>query len=178
MKLKLLTVILLLGLLFYGTTAIANEDHVEEAGEHEAMDHCDTPTTEITIEGGKDNAIAYGEKEYQVPLDTCVEVIFANLAIDEHDISIDEVHDVMGEVHIHLENNTDGHDADGVKSMNIQTPNEDTEFEIYCSVSGHKNAGMVAILVVGSGNALLPGFGFYSLFVGLTALVIISKKKN
>ncbi|MHA2052255.1 MAG: Heimdall-CTERM domain-containing surface protein [Candidatus Hodarchaeales archaeon] len=168
--------------MFYGNNAFASEGHDDDVDDdHEAIDHCLTPTTEVTITGGEGGQFVYDKKEYKVPKDTCVELLFVNLSIIEHDVSIDEVHDHLEEVHIHLANNTDGHDGDGVKSMHIQTPNEDTEFEIYCSVTGHKAGGMVATLIVGEGNpddSFLPGFEFLGLFLAMSSLVIIYKRKN
>lgn len=182
MKAKIITVFLLMLLMFYGYSALAEEGHEEEAGDHEALDHCDNPTTEVTITGGSGDQIIYDKNEYKVPKATCVELIFINLSPTEHDVSIDEHHGEFEEVHIHLANNTDGHDADGVKSMHILTPDEDTEFNIYCSVVGHQAAGMEAVLIVGEGNpedeSFLPGFEFLGLFLAMSSLVMIYKRKN
>ncbi|MCE7734388.1 MAG: hypothetical protein GPJ54_05880 [Candidatus Heimdallarchaeota archaeon] len=182
MKAKIFTVFLLMLMMFYGNIAFAEEGHDETVGDHEAVNQCTTPTTEITITGGEGDQIIYDNNEYKVPKDTCVELIFVNVGTIEHDVSIDEVHDSLEEVHIHLANNTDGHDLDGVKSMHIQTPAEDTEFDIYCSVVGHRQAGMIATLIVGEGNSedesFLPGFGFLGLFLAMSSLVMIYKRKN
>lgn len=186
MKTKFFTLFLLTLLMFFANSALASEGHDDDQddgmgdmGEHEAADQCETPTTEITIKGGENGEIAFDKTEYQVPKNACVEVIFINFSpVIEHDASIDEIHEILEEVHLHSANNTDGHEGDGAVSMHIQTPNEDTEFEIYCSVEGHKSAGMVATLVVGEGlPGFLPGFEFLGLLFGMSVMVIIYKKK-
>ena len=192
MKTKFFTLILLMLLVFYANSTLASEGHDDETpsddhgdetmGEHEAADQCETPTYEINIIGGENAQITFDQTKYYVPLDTCVEVIFANLDIIEHDVSIDEIHDSIEKVHLHLSNNTDGHEGDGVISMHMQTPNFDTEYDIYCSVPGHKAAGMTATLIVGEGlpedESFLPGFGFFALFISMSTLILFYRKKN
>ncbi len=183
MKTKFFTLFLITLLMFFANSALASEGHDDDQdddmGDHMVADHCTTPTEEITITGGANGGVTYDKTEYHVPKNTCVEVIFVNLSPIEHDVSIDEVHGTFEAVHLHLSNNTDGHDGDGIKSMHVQTPNEDTEFEIYCTIAGHKEAGMVATLIVGEGlPGFLPGFEFLGLFFGMSAMVIIYKRKT
>ena len=168
-------------LMLYANSTLASEGHGDE-NEHEAVDHCETPTEEITINGGTGGAIVYDKNEYHVPKNACIELIFVNEAIIPHDLSIDEIHDELEKVHIHLENNTDGHDSDGKMSMHILTPDQDTEYEIYCSVEGHKEAGMIATLIVGEGlpddEGFLPGFEFISFIFATIAMSVIIKKRK
>ncbi|MHA2099973.1 MAG: hypothetical protein ACW99A_14945 [Candidatus Kariarchaeaceae archaeon] len=182
MKIKFFTLFLLMLLIFYANTTLASEGHEDEHGdEHEVADHCVTPTEEITITVGENSGLAYDKNEYKVSKNTCVEVTFVNAAIIEHDVSIDEVHEEFETAHIHLANNTDGHDGDGHKTLHIQTPDKDTEYEIYCSVPGHKTGGMVAKLIVGEGNPdddSLPGFGLFTAFAVFITLVILQKRQK
>lgn len=189
MKTKLSTLFLLMLLALFANNALANEGHDDDDGmvgmdgmdDHEAANHCTTPTEEIEIIGGENNQLTFDQSEYYVPRNTCVEVIFVNVAIIEHDVSIDEVHDTFEEVHLHLASNTDGEDGLGVISMHIQTPDVDTEYDIYCSVLGHEAGGMKATLIVGEGisddSSSLPAFGLLTSIFAMSAVFAVYKRK-
>jgi hypothetical protein len=89
--------------------------------------------------------------------------------------------DTFGGIHIHLMNSTDGPNGDGVDQTNVMSPSSDTTLTFDCEVTGHKAAGMVGELVVGSpGGGFLPGFQFTTIMVTLLAGVIARPilKKN
>ena len=186
MKTKGFTIFLLMLMMFYTNNSLASEGHDDDSmdesmDDHSAVDQCSTPTVEVTITGGENQDLVYDKTEYNVAKNTCVKILFVNVALIEHDVSIDAVEGSLEKVHIHLANNKDGDEADGIKSLHILTPDFDTEFDIYCSVAGHKSAGMVAKLIVGQGNSennSLPGFGLFASLFAISTLIATFRLKK
>ncbi len=163
MKIKLLLSGLLFALLLFGTSNVigAGEHH------HEAdTEPCDTPTEFLTVVGyTSPEGHFFDKEEYHVSKGVCLGITFENQSPLEHDMNIDEVQGDNGieQIHIHLMSNKAGPKMNGIDSLNVTTPNVDTEFDIYCTVPGHQDAGMHAKLIIGAGSPdedKLPGFGF------------------
>ena len=161
---------------------LANEEHAHEGVSiHTSSEQCDGPTDKLLVVG--DSNIKFDQQIYKVPKATCIEVTFKNTAEDiDHDMNIDEVTGDKGIkiTHLHQANNTDGPNGDGTITLNILTPDADTEFEIYCSVPGHREAGMVSTLVVGEGNPDekgLPAFELFGALFSISFIVLILKRR-
>ncbi len=163
-----------------------NDEHAHEGiSEHTSSEQCEDSTYDLTVIGGQDEQIRFDSTEYKVPKDTCVKVTFKNFSEStDHDMNIDEIAGENGikVTHLHQANSTDGPNGDGTISLNILTPNADTELEIYCSVPGHRQAGMIATIIVGEGNpadeSFLPGFEFLGLFIAMISVIFIYKRKH
>ncbi len=105
--------------------------------------------------------IAFEETRLEVPANQPVRLTLENSGVLEHDFSIREigVHDVHateGEADDHAMSE-DAHELDvhvaahpnGGRGTVEFTPTEPGKYEYYCTVPGHKEAGMVGTLVVG-----------------------------
>lgn len=105
--------------------------------------------------------IAYDVTRLEVPANQPVRLTLENLGALEHDFSIREIdaHDVHaseGEADDHAMSE-DVHELDlhvaalpdGGRGTLEFTPTEPGEYEFYCTVPGHKEAGMHGTLVVG-----------------------------
>ncbi|MDH5401719.1 MAG: cupredoxin domain-containing protein, partial [Candidatus Heimdallarchaeota archaeon] len=113
--------------------------------------------------------LTFNTTELTVEKNTCVMIMFKNQSNVTHDFTIDGDDD-MDKVHLAVMNTTDGHM--GVKMFNMMTPDDDTEYEFYCSETGHEN--MVGTLIVGKGKGLpAPSVIF---FIGFLATFAVVKK--
>lgn len=118
------------------------------------------PPVEISLTG-KD--IAYDTNRIEVAAGQPVRLTFHNDGVLEHDFSIIEMPH-MGEATAGHVEGMDGHDT-SMNQMDVQpelhvaapmggmntldfTPSEPGEYEFFCTVSGHKEAGMMGTLVV------------------------------
>jgi plastocyanin len=79
--------------------------------------------------------IAFEEKELTIPADTDVTITLNNEGVLEHDFVIDELDFMVGPI-------MGGESA----SETLNAPAG--EYEFYCSIPGHKEAGMVGTLTV------------------------------
>ncbi len=162
---------------FMTSNVIAQEDHEET----DAV--CDTPTQFIEITGDKDNkgALAFDKDTLNVDKDTCVQITFTNMAsVIEHDFTVDEDADNgFHGVHVHIANNTAGINNTSSKTALFKTPAVDITYEFYCSVQGHKGAGMVGDLIVGDGSKA-PGFELTLAITAILAMIAIPqlRKRN
>jgi uncharacterized cupredoxin-like copper-binding protein/mono/diheme cytochrome c family protein len=102
----------------------------EEAGDAAASD-------QFTIES---HDILFDPKEMEIPADTPVTILLPNLGASPHNFSIDAL-----DISVDL--------APGeTKEVQINAP--EGEYEYYCNVPGHKEAGMVGTLIV---RKIAPG---------------------
>jgi uncharacterized cupredoxin-like copper-binding protein len=115
------------------------------------------PATEHTIQ---ETDFAYSPVTIRVPINQPITLIFKNTGAVEHDFVIEKI-DLTGV----SENEPVGHAAGGHdmgateydlhvstlpgKSSSIQfTPTEAGTFEFFCTVKGHKEAGMIGRMIV------------------------------
>ena len=180
MRIKLLLSGLLFALLLFGTSnVIGSGDHHHEPDDSEV---CDNPTQSLKVVGyTSPDGHFFDKKEYHVAKGVCLGITFENQSPLEHDMNIDEVQGENGieQIHIHLMSNQAGPNLDGIDSLNVTMPNVDTEFDIYCTIPGHQDAGMQAKLIVGAGtpdeNNKLPGYGFIFSISSILLLMSIRK---
>ncbi len=189
MKYKLLAIsITILFTLALTNQVMANEteddDHheielISEKGTMRAPDQCNETTLEITITSKDAKSLDYDADEYNLEKNTCYKLTFQNLSpVLEHDFTIDEVEgeDGIEPIVLHATNSSSGLNEDGKVSMNILTPNADTEFYTRCTVEGHEAAGMNAILIIGDGNTgFLPGFEVAIALTSIFAIGLITR---
>jgi len=131
---------------------------------------CSDPTTEVTIKA--QTGVQFEKDKIEVPRATCVKITFVNDDPDIlHDFLIDGKSGDSGieEVFIEAAGGT-------TASFNVTTPDADVTFDYYCSVQGHRAAGMEGSFVVGAGSPEddSPGFGLWlslAAFLGLVVLV-------
>jgi uncharacterized cupredoxin-like copper-binding protein len=114
------------------------------------------PRTELTLVA---TDIVYDANRLEVVAGQPVKLALKNDGVLEHDFSITEIPHT-GEAEAHEE--VAGHDMSGMSvdpevhvaapaggSNSIEfTPSEPGEYEYWCTVSGHKEAGMVGTLIV------------------------------
>lgn len=125
----------------------------------ESSSTTDLPTAEFTIVA---TDIAYDTDQLEVAAGQPIAITFKNDGFLEHDFSIMEI-EHSGEVMSHDEGGMDGHDMghmsdipdvhvaaamNGGSSSLEFTPSEPGEYEFFCTVAGHKEAGMVGKLIV------------------------------
>ena len=106
--------------------------------------------------------IAYDVAQLAVPANQPVRLTLVNDGVLEHDFTIREI--AVADVHAPAASEADDHamsedvhdlalhvaaPASGGQAVLEFTPTEAGEYEYYCTVSGHKEAGMVGTLVVG-----------------------------
>ncbi|MHA2104077.1 MAG: Loki-CTERM sorting domain-containing protein [Candidatus Hodarchaeales archaeon] len=177
MKIKFAILVMpLIFLIIPGVLAVQGspvQDH------HAADQHCDNATEFVTVSTTADT-LAYDPTEIKVSKNTCVQIKFANTQTQPHDFSID--HDEgneFEEVHMHLDNNTAGHMGDNFLAFNVSTPDLDITYDFYCSVVGHRDAGMEGKLVVGDGTPAAPGFEIFAVLVGFFTIgtVVVLKRR-
>lgn len=100
------------------------------------------------------NAMAFGSKELTLEKGKTYKLVFNNSDAVEHDFAIDKI-----PVKITAEGHDGGHGsskkadlhvhADAGKTESVEfTPTEIGTYNFYCTVVGHKDAGMVGQLVV------------------------------
>jgi uncharacterized cupredoxin-like copper-binding protein len=111
--------------------------------------------------------IKYDVTKLEVTVGQPVRLTFTNIGALEHDfviktIAVRDVNEIMMEQDSHTMDNMSGHDmgnmmstydlhtsvAAGGQSVLEFTPTEVGTYEFYCTVTGHKEAGMVGQLVV------------------------------
>lgn len=143
-----------------------------------ATDHCDTPTAQLTvIASNADGDFVFDKKEYNVERATCYTLTFENAGVVGHDMTIDADGNDFKLVHLALDSSTDNN---GSISMNILTPDKDVTYKIYCSVTGHADAGMTAKLIVGAGSkdSSAPGFSWVIALAAFVLPVMILRKRR
>lgn len=100
---------------------------------------------EIVVEAK--SGFAFSPNQISAKVGQPVTIVLKNTDTMAHDLTIDNIKVTV-----------DGQEATGVKTDLVQgggearitfTPQEEGTYEFYCSVSGHKAAGMVGTLVVG-----------------------------
>ncbi len=131
-------------------------------------DQCTSPTMSITVEARSD--LSFNVSTITLPKNTCVKITLVNSdTSSRHDFVVDAV------------DGWDGIDIDTdmgeTSSQLIQTPDKDLDLQFYCSVPGHREAGMEGTLKIGdTGNANesgSPGFGFVPAIFALLAILAI-----
>jgi uncharacterized cupredoxin-like copper-binding protein len=177
---KIKNIILVLPLIFLvipGVLVIQGSPVHEHEG---VVEHCDNATEFVTVSTTADT-LAFDPTEIKVSKNTCVQIKFANTQTVEHDFSVE--HDDANEfeeVHMHLANNTAGHMAGNFKTFNVSTPDLDITYDFFCSVVGHRDAGMEGKLVIGDGTAVAPGFEMFVVLVGFFSIgtVVVLKRRK
>lgn len=176
---KIKNTFFVLTLIFLIIPGILTVQGVPVQDHHAAKEHCDNATEFVTISTTADTA-AFDKAELKVSKNTCVQVKFINLQTSEHDFSID--HDETNsfeEVHIHMANNTAGHMGANFKTFNVSTPDLDITYDFYCSVLGHREAGMEGKFIIGAGTASTPGFEMFIVLAGFFSIgTIIALKRK
>lgn len=98
------------------------------------------------------NNLAFGSKEITVEKGKTYKLVFNNSDNVEHDFAIDKI-----PVKIEMEGHEGGHSkkadlhvhSDVGKTESVQfTPKEAGIYNFYCTIAGHKEAGMVGELIV------------------------------
>lgn len=152
---------------------VVAEDHHDE---HEGANECHDPTETLMI-NTHDSDTAFDKTELEATKGACVMFMFMNTQVNEHDFTIIRSNGTEW-THLHLDNALDNSTgpAPGTRMIHLQMPDEDITFNFECTVQGHADLGMKGKLVVGEGSpsddSFLPGFGFYSVFLGLFTLMI------
>ena len=180
-------VIFLFSLVMFSTTSTKAESDYPE--------HCTTPDKEVVV--GMELNLKFNVTEIKVDKGECFTIVIQNQDPHvAHDFVIDEVgggsHSTIdanlssAEIdHVDFDSETPttdyGYGPNGINKFNVQAPNVDAEFEYYCDVEGHKDAGMVGTLIVGNGtpSASSPGFEFLPLIfgmIGVASIVLILRK--
>ena len=126
---------------------------------------CSDATTEVIIKA--QTGIKFDKDKIEVPKATCVKITIINDDLDlEHDITIEggDIETVYIPV---LGGETD--------SFNVTTPDADVTYDFWCSVQGHRVAGMEGSFIVGEGSPEddSPGFGLWLSIGAFLALVAI-----
>lgn len=116
---------------------------------------CSTSKAEPKVVDVKAVDMSFGPKELTVKKGQPVRIVFNNQDIQLHDFSIDKIPAKGGEGH-----DGGGHDmggkkpdvhtsADAGKTGEVEfTPTQAGKYQFYCTVAGHKDAGMVGTLIV------------------------------
>lgn len=125
---------------------------------------CTDSQETITIESN--GPLSYDATSLDAPAETCVTIVHKNTSQIDHDFDIEA--------------------ADGDKvldtpviaggaehSVTVMTPAAG-EYTFFCSVSGHRDGGMVGDFNVGGSGA--PGFGFFAAFTAFAAALLIAPK--
>lgn len=160
--------------------AVAQDEH-----DQHGVTECDTPTQTIDISTVDGTDLKFDKTELKATKGACVMIRFFNVKAFEHDFTL-EKEDGTQWTHLHLDNSLDNETgpAQGMRMVHLQMPDEDKTFEFYCSVNGHKAAGMKGNFVVGEGSPSeddSPAFGLITAFAGLIALMAIApilRRKN
>ncbi len=143
--------------------------------------NCTTPTESVTIQAGP--GLKYNVSEIKVPKGACVTFTLVNKDTQLHDFAVQNSTNkdvkafmIEGETTVNGKTVYDG----AVNSLNIQMPNVDVKTDFWCTVSGHKDAGMKGTLVVGSvAGSFLPGYEILgALFALLVTSVVVVKRKR
>jgi uncharacterized cupredoxin-like copper-binding protein len=121
------------------------------------VDSAETPVTDLSLTASD---IAYDAESLEVVANRPVRLSLENAGVLEHDFTVRKI-EVTG-VHApeaaeddhdmsHVEDELALHVAappNGGSNVLEFTPTEPGEYEFYCTVSGHKEAGMIGTLVV------------------------------
>ncbi|MHA2091510.1 MAG: hypothetical protein ACW98K_11680 [Candidatus Kariarchaeaceae archaeon] len=166
----------LLSLLLLATLFVSSMNVNVVAQHHESVSEDCNATLFLTITADA-SQILFDKDELKAPQSTCVQLKLVNLnPIMEHDFTIDKYDGTtLTSIHIHLADNKDGPNGDGIKTLNFTTPAEDKTYYFYCSVTGHE-ATMNGNFIVGEGSSEdsgLPGFEFFLAFTAMLALATI-----
>lgn len=113
-----------------------------------------TPAATKTVEIVS-TSMAFDTKEVTLDKGATVKMVFNNKDIQLHDLTIDKIPGKVKELEHGAEHSMgsskpDLHiSSDGGKSGSIEfTPSEAGTYTYYCTVVGHKDAGMVGTLIV------------------------------
>ncbi|OLS21763.1 MAG: hypothetical protein HeimC3_33940 [Candidatus Heimdallarchaeota archaeon LC_3] len=192
MKKHLLKVVLVVfvGLMIFsipaiGTTAQDHDDDHEDVHDHteNTEDQCTSPTEEITVLAlqNEDGTLSYDKEEYQVSKGACVEITIKNSNDILHDFTIEEDHDHNFDgFHVAIANRTAINGTDSY-SVHIQFPESDLAYDLWCTVAGHRVAGMEAKIIIGNPPSTVPGLGFdlgiilFGIF-SISMIIILRKK--
>ncbi|OLS21759.1 MAG: hypothetical protein HeimC3_33900 [Candidatus Heimdallarchaeota archaeon LC_3] len=146
------------------------DDHDDDHDHHDITEsQCDNSTEHRVIPSVHltNGELSFGANELKVSKGACVMIHFVNPYDTLHDFVIDPVSNIdFDGIHLVLENSTAGLNGTNQHIVNIQMPDEDISIEYYCSVTGHKEAGMIGKLIVGNGSpeTALPGFDLGIIF--------------
>ena len=137
---------------------------------------CSSAVATYEIESAGGGQFAYNLDTITVGKGTCVTLKFKNVDTIFHDFKVDNTTDFAG-FDINVEAETTG-------EITILMPDVVKDFEFYCSVLGHRAAGMTGTLKVVESTATSSpsNFSTLSLILGLFAIVVavplVRKFKN
>ncbi len=158
---------------FSMVNATAPSDYTKDSG-----NLCATPTTTRFITGGPGEN--YNVSTLNVPVSTCVKIVFHNADTVDHTFKIDSSSSTANSTpfNIYLAGGATG-------NANYMTPSSSMTLKFYCAVPGHDAAGMNGNLVVGTVTSKTggssPGFEAIPLVLGLfvaTGIVVAHKKRQ
>ena len=135
----------------------------------EATDQCTTPTMSIAIEARSD--LSFNVSTITLPKNTCVKITLVNADSSSfHDFVVD------------AQSGWDGIDIEAnegtTNSLLVKTPDVEINTQFYCSVPGHRAAGMEGTFKVtddagATNESGSPGFGFVPAIFAMLALLAI-----
>jgi nitrite reductase (NO-forming) len=131
-----------------GTPSVLDTDQHEDASEEATDVHVDRTINVVMTE------FAYEPAEIVVALGETVRLVLTNEGGVLHDITSDGFHGVLhtaeGTDHDHAQPDGGFHAAAevGLQAELIFTAEEVGEFDLFCSVPGHRDLGMTAVLLV------------------------------
>lgn len=168
-----------------------NAEHMDEEAFYDM--ECDTPVGNAYEISVKDGEALFDVTELKFPKNTCVEVVFRNPNNDKHDFTVK----YEGERWLHMDANNDPAEDHigpfgaiqnlttaeqqgvGIATHYWMTPDEDITLEGFCEVPGHKVAGMLFDVIIGSGTpASSPGFELPLVLFGLISVAYVAKTKR
>jgi uncharacterized cupredoxin-like copper-binding protein len=185
LKRKIETLFLLT--LFIIGYAMVNTTHKVAAHEHEehegAANECHDPTETLMISTAA-SGLVFDKTELKATKGACIMVMFMNTQDVPHDFTMNRANGSEW-THLHLDNSLDNNTGTpGQNMVHLQMPDEDLTLDFWCSVNGHRGAGMEGKFVIGEGSpeddeGFLPGFGVLTALMGLfTLLIAIPKLRN
>lgn len=150
--------------------------------QHEVVPNdCDDPTQFLTIvaDPDVDGSFKYDLGQIVVDRATCVELTFTNKSpAVAHDFTVDADSDLgIPRIYVHLDNNAAGMDGGDSMKVTFMTPDVDATTDFYCSIAGHREAGMFGDFIIGAGSSA-PGFEISIALVAIIALITIPQIKK